>query len=93
MEQIAEVMNNCFQSVFTSKSDFGEQRMTNPEGVVGLNSLEVSMEEVKKIMEQLDKRKVMGPDGISNWIFNPFNMAWGGPCAEPYPACPHARQV
>ena len=65
-EQIAEVMNGCFQSVFTRESEFVEQE--RPDTGEGLCRLEVSVEEVKMIMEKLDKRKAMGPDGVSNWI-------------------------
>ena len=65
-EQIAEVMNGCFQSVFTRESEFVEQG--RPDTGEGLCRLEVSVEEVKMIMEKLDKRKAMGPDGVSNWI-------------------------
>ena len=66
-EEMAEVINNCFQSVFTGESDFQCQRaMVINE--VGLCEIQVAINEIRKIMEEQDVREASGPDGVSSWI-------------------------
>ncbi len=45
-KQIAEIMNNCFQLVFMSESEFVEQRIDTE--VIRMHSIEVSVEELKR---------------------------------------------
>ena len=37
-------------------------------GVSGLKEVQVERKEIKRILEKLDIRKTMGPDGVLNWI-------------------------
>jgi len=62
----AEVMNKCFQSVFTRESEFEEVDGGSKDTV--LEEIQVDIQEVKKIMESQDVSKAPGPDGVSNWI-------------------------
>ena len=66
-QEMAEVMNSCFQHVFTIEIDFHSQQSVDADEV-GLGVIEVTVEEVRKLMEEQDVRKAIGPDGISNWI-------------------------
>ena len=50
-QMMAEVMNECFQSVFTIENNFQYQQPGAPE-VVGLEDIHITVEEVKKIMEE-----------------------------------------
>ena len=49
VEEIAEVMNNCFQSVFTRESDFQCQRAMGT-NEIGLCEIQMTINEVRKIM-------------------------------------------
>ena len=64
---MAEVMNDSFQKVFTLEDDFNDQEEISMEGST-LNEIEVSVDEVKKMLNDLDVRKAHGPDGVSNWV-------------------------
>ena len=67
----AEIMNTCFQSVFTRETSFegqGARRRCN-----GLREFHVDVQEVKEIMKDLDVSKALGPDGVSNWIMKECN--------------------
>ena len=64
-EEMAEVMNNCYKSVFTRQSNFQCQRAMGT-NEVGLCEIQVAINEVRKIMEEQDVRKASGPDGVSN---------------------------
>ncbi len=65
--QIAEVLNDFFQSVFTGEGTFGRP-VTADVRVEGLSEIEVTVDEVRIMMEDLDARKAQGPDGVSDWV-------------------------
>ena len=62
----AEVMNKSFQSVFTKEGEFEREQRVTKERV--LSEINIGVEELKKLMKNLDVRKAQGPDGVSNWI-------------------------
>jgi len=72
----AEVMNKCFQSVFTRESEFGEVDGGSKDTV--LEEIQVDIQEVKKLMESQDVRKAPGPDGVSNWIMKECSKQLAG---------------
>ena len=76
-DAMAEVFNKNFQSVFTTEQNFGEEIVgqRNREGMLGFVS---SLEEIKDILEKLDVRKAMGPDGVSNWILKECSSQLAG---------------
>ena len=62
----AEIMNKSFESVFTK-----EREMVNEEGKERekvLRYIDLEVQEVRKLLEDLDVRKALGPDSISNWV-------------------------
>ena len=65
-QDMAEVMNKCFQTVFTEEGDFevNEDRCADN----GLREVKIRKQELMKLMENLDINKAPGPDGVSNWI-------------------------
>lgn len=65
-EEMSEIMNESFQSVFTREIDFKPPRMT--EQNEGLQEIEVKKQDIKNLLETLDVRKAMGPDGVNGWI-------------------------
>ena len=65
-EEMSEVMNKCFQKVFTEEGDF--ECLREDIGVGVLREVEVLRRNIKKLMEDLDVNKAPGPDGVSNWI-------------------------
>ncbi len=66
-EEVAEVFNRYFHSVFTKENDFRGERTALEKGT-DLKQIKTSVE-VKNMLEDLDVRKAMGPDGVSSWIF------------------------
>ena len=66
-EEICEVLNKKFQSVFTSESRFeqDENEQANPHI---LTNICITRKEVEEEMKKLDKGKANGPDEISNWV-------------------------
>ena len=65
-QEMAEVMNECFQTVFTDEGNFGLED-DDINGNV-LTRIQVRREEVMKLLESLDVSKAPGPDGVSNWV-------------------------
>ncbi len=63
--EIAEVQDDYFQSVFTEDGTFDRPVMADVR-VEGLNKTEVTVDEVRIKMEDLDVTKAQGPDGVSN---------------------------
>ena len=59
-------MNKCFQLVFTKEKNFEGEREEHKANV--LREMHMDVQEVKKMMIDLDVSKVQGPDGVSNWI-------------------------
>ncbi len=66
-EEVAEVFNRYFHSVFT-KENYFRGEMTALEKGTDLKEIKISVEEVKNMLEDLDVRKAMGPDSVSSWI-------------------------
>jgi len=60
----AEVMNKCFQSVFTRESEFGEVDGGSKD--IDLEEIQVDVHEVKKLIESQDVTKAPGQAGMSN---------------------------
>ena len=65
-QDMAEVINENFQKVFTEEGDF-DLVDENSEGN-GLNEVKVHQRDVMKLMEGLEVSKAPGPDGVSGWI-------------------------
>ena len=65
-KDMSEVMNKCFQKVFTEEGEFERQSVDMERGE--LRNVEVCKSDVSKLMENLDVSKAPGPDGVSNWI-------------------------
>ena len=65
-EEMAEVMNKCFQTVFTEEGEF-ERPNEDEEGGL-LREVVVHKRDIEKLMEGLNVNKAPGPDGVSNWI-------------------------
>ncbi len=61
------MVNNSFQKVFTEESEFEEQVIMT-EGRRGLESIQTSTPEIRKLLEKLDARKAAGPYEVSSWI-------------------------
>uniref|UniRef100_A0A0P4VWZ9 Reverse transcriptase domain-containing protein n=1 Tax=Scylla olivacea TaxID=85551 RepID=A0A0P4VWZ9_SCYOL len=59
--EMHELMNESFQSVFTKETDFMALKVVSQnEGIQKI--------QIKKMLEELDVRKAMGPDHINGWI-------------------------
>ena len=65
-QDMSEVMNRCFQSVFTEEGEFEGEEVELGEGI--LDEVEVQEQDIMKLMEGLEVNKAPGPDGVSNWI-------------------------
>ena len=64
-EEMSELMNESFRSVFSVEMNF-----TEPYSEVqqrGMQEVLVQRQEIDKLLEKLDARKAMGPDGVSHW--------------------------
>ena len=66
-KEMAEVFNRYFHSVFTKENDFRGDRIRMEDGDA-LKEIVTSTEEVKNMLEKLNVREAMGPDGVSHWI-------------------------
>ncbi len=66
-EKVAEVFNRYFHSVFSMENYFRGERTALGKGT-DLKEIKTSVEKVKNMLEDLDVRKAMGPDGVSSWI-------------------------
>ena len=64
-QEMSEIMNYIFKAVFCVEEEFTEPR--GEVGVSGSKELQVERKEIRRILEKLDIRKAMRPDGISNW--------------------------
>ena len=61
--EMSEIMNESFQSVFTKEINY-----IAPRGIVkkeGIQEIQVTRQEIRKLLEKLDGRKAMGPDGVN----------------------------
>ncbi len=64
-QDMAEVMNNSFRSVFTVEGELNAGRDKLVRNI--LNTVPVICEEILKMMEEIDVNKASGPDGVSYW--------------------------
>ena len=58
-------MNESFRSVFSVKMDFTEPYSEAQQKE--MQEVSVQRQEIDKLLEKLDARKAMGPDGVSSW--------------------------
>ncbi|WP_435336435.1 hypothetical protein, partial [Klebsiella pneumoniae] len=66
VEDMCEIMNNRLQTVFVEEDEFSEdEREVRNEP---MQEVMVDEREVRRLMEGLDIRKSMGPDGVANWV-------------------------
>ncbi len=65
-QEMAEVMNKKFQTVFTEEGNF--DLIDNELNGNNITDVEVSQEDIMKQLEDLNENKAPGPDGVSNWI-------------------------
>ena len=66
-QEMSEIMSQSFKTVFCMEKEFTEPR--GEVGVSGLKEVQAERKEIKRILEKLDIRKAMAPDGVSNWIW------------------------
>ena len=64
--QMAEIMNEHFQGVFTREREGNENHQVTSSPP--MEDIEVTRQEIMNLMKNLDVRKSHGPDKISNWI-------------------------
>ena len=64
-EEMSELMNDSFRSVFTLEGTFTEPSIQPQQE--GLGNVVVQKQKIYKLLEKLDVRKAMGPDGVSAW--------------------------
>ncbi|MPC15027.1 hypothetical protein E2C01_007809 [Portunus trituberculatus] len=61
MEEMSELMNESFKSIFNEEEDFIEP--SNQETQEELRNDVVQKQKIKELLEKVDERKGMGPDG------------------------------
>ena len=66
-KDMSEILNKKFQSVFTKEPKFDDSQSAPPPKIK-LGKIKLTVEKVKKALQKLDKRKAMGPDGVSPWV-------------------------
>ena len=68
-EEMCEIMNESFRTVFNREEEFTEPRREETQGgLQEMEEIQVEKGEISKLMERIDVRKAMGPDGVSGWI-------------------------
>ncbi len=65
-EELCEVMNESFKSVFNMEDDFVGTRVQVQQE--GLHEVKVEKQEIDRLLKDLNVRKAMGPDEVSNWV-------------------------
>jgi len=65
-EEISELLNNSFQSVFTNETEFEEPRVRHE--VMKMKEITVEVAEIEKYLKELECRKATGPDEVSGWV-------------------------
>ena len=64
---MAEIMNDCFQKVFTREDEsYNQEERREIENT--LDEIQILVEDVERMLSGLDPRKAHGPDGVSNWV-------------------------
>ena len=71
-EEISEIMNKSFKTVFMEEEEFTEPK--KPLHCAGVKEITVQKEQIKKLLENLDVRKAMGPDGVACWVLKEKGM-------------------
>ena len=66
-EEMCELMNESFKWVFTEETSFVEPPR-DAEHQEGMQDIKVDRQEIRKLLENLDVRKAIGPDDVSGWI-------------------------
>ena len=64
-------MKKCFQSVFTEDRYFEEEESQPRERY--WKEIKVEVQEIRKILEELDNRKAPGPGGVTNSILKEYS--------------------
>ena len=65
-KEMSEVLNKNFEKVFTTQSDFEKLQ-----GQVKKNEMweiKISKKKIEEMMKELDEKKAIGPDGVSEYI-------------------------
>ncbi len=65
-QEMAEILNKSFKSVFTRETVFAS--LGDEEQQKGIANIQVERKEIKRLLEELDTRKAMGPDEVNGWI-------------------------
>ena len=66
-EDICEIFNKKFQSVFTKEKYFSEN-IGSCTGAEKLENISINKEMIEKELKEMDKNKASGPDEISCWV-------------------------
>ena len=77
-EDICEIFNKKFQSVFTKENEFSGvagSRKISPR----LDSIVISKRMIEKELKSLDRNKACGPDEISSWVLKECAEELSGP--------------
>ena len=64
-EELSEIMNESFKSIFTEAGPFAEPNMA--EAHEGFQEVVVQKQDVGRLLGSVDIKKAMGPDGVSGW--------------------------
>ncbi len=64
-QEMSEIMNESFKSVFTLEENFEEPNFEVQQQ--GISNIVVQKQKINNLLEKLDVRKAMGPDGVSAW--------------------------
>ena len=67
---MCEVMNESFVTVFTAEDNFTKPNRTLH--CQGLQEITVHKEEIGRLLDKMDVRKAMGPDGVSGWVLKEY---------------------
>ena len=64
-QEMSEIMNESFKSVFILEENFEEPNIEVQQQ--GISNIVVQKQKINNLLEKLDVRKAMGPDGVSAW--------------------------
>lgn len=68
-------MSRHFQAAFTDEGEFEESEHMGL--IVKLETIKVTVEKIRKILENLDVRKSMGPVNLSSWVLKECKRSFG----------------
>ena len=63
-------MNKCFQGVFTKEKELNNIEPVKRQTI--LSNIVMNEQKILRMLESLDVRKALGPDGVSNWILKEY---------------------